>query len=108
MVNLWHEFILRNEIGYVEIIQNDMFNYAYYICYPFKFNGTVEFEMKNIKLRITKLSNTEKGEIRIYLRQIEKDWDIVINEGKKSIIVNKNFKQVFFSDLEIEILFGDV
>jgi hypothetical protein len=107
----WHEFIVKNKIEYTEIIQNDLTNYyADYYCFPTILrSGTIEFKMRGEKivLRITKFKSkiVEEGEIRVYLRQVEKDWDVVIKQGDRNIIIGRNFKQVFFSDLEIEILF---
>jgi hypothetical protein len=107
----WHEFILDNNVEYTEIIQNDLLNYySDYHCIPFKlYNGTVEFRMRgeDIRVRATRLKSDviEEGELRIYLRQVGKDWDIVIKQGERNIIVGRNFKQAFLSNLEIEVLF---
>jgi hypothetical protein len=107
----WHEFVARNKGEYVELYQYDLPNcLSDYRCYPLKLNhGTVEFEMGdgNIKLRITKLKDytPEKGEVSIILAQAESGWNIVIKQGGKNTIIDKNFKQVFFGDLDVEILF---
>ena len=110
-IEYWHEFIIKNKIGYTEIIQNDLTNYyADYYCFPTILrSGTIEFQMRgvDITLRVSKIKSeiVEEGEIKIYLRHIEKDWDVVIKQGDRNIIIGRNFKQVFFSDLEIEVLF---
>jgi hypothetical protein len=107
----WHEFIIKNKVEYTEIKQNDLTNYyANYYCFPtILHSGTVEFKMRgeNIVLRISKFKSeiVEEGEIRVYLRQVGDDWDVVIKQGERNLIIGRNFKQVFFSDLEIEILF---
>ncbi|MBX0312317.1 MAG: hypothetical protein JHC31_11195 [Sulfurihydrogenibium sp.] len=110
-ISYWHEFIIKNKVEYTEIIQNDLTNYyADYYCIPtILHSGTIEFKIRgeNITLKISKIKSeiVEEGELRIYLRQVEKDWDIVIKQEDRNLIIGRNFNQVFFGNLEIEILF---
>jgi hypothetical protein len=88
----WHEFIIKNKVEYTEIIQNDLTNYyANYYCFPTILrSGTVEFQLRgeNIVLRITKMKSevVEEGEIRVYLRQVGDDWDVVIKQEKEILL----------------------